>query len=52
MPGGDVIDVQVHPHASGWRALPSGSLAHPHLLEESGQYGAEEQEEDIHAFAQ
>lgn len=52
MPGSDVADVQVHPHASGWGALPAGSLTDPNRPEESGQYGAEKQEEDIDAYAQ
>lgn len=52
VPGGDTFDLQIHPHASGWGALSSGSLPDPYLPEEPGQHGAEKQEENVHAFAQ
>lgn len=49
---GDTADLQVHPHASGRGALQAGPGYDPDLLEESGQHGAEEQEENVHAFTQ
>lgn len=50
--GGHAVDLQIHPHASGWGALQAGPGHDSDLLEESGQHGAEEQEENIHAFTQ
>lgn len=52
MPGGDAFDIQINPHASGWRTLSVGSLPHPDLPEESSQHGAEKQEENVYAFAE
>ena len=52
MSRGRAADLQVHPHASGRRALQAGAGYDPDLLEESGQHGAEEQEEDVHAVTQ
>lgn len=52
VPGGDAFDIQINPHASGWRTLSVGSLPHPDLPEESSQHGAEKQEENVYAFAE
>lgn len=52
VPGGHAADLQIHPHASGWGALQAGPRYDSDLLEESGQHGAEEQEENVHAFTQ
>lgn len=52
VPWGDAFNVQVYPHASGWWTLSVGSLTHSHLLKEPSQHGAEEQEENIHAFVE
>lgn len=52
VPRGDTFNVQVHSHASGWWTMSTGPLTHSNLLKEPSQHGAEEQEENIHAFAE
>lgn len=52
VPGSDSVNIQVYPHASGWGAMSTCSVSHSDLPKEPGQYGAEEQEENIHAFTQ
>ena len=52
MSGGHAANLQIHPHASGWGALQVGPGYDSDLTEESGQHGAEEQEENVHAFTQ
>lgn len=52
VPWGDTFDIQVYSNASGWWTMSISSLTHSNLLKEPSQHGAEEQEENIHAFAE